>query len=238
MTKKDIAIITGASQGIGKATSQRFQEAGWQIYNLSRSPSPLPGVENCPIDLQHSTAIEKLCKSLRPKWEQASRICVIHNASAYYRDSVANLDPLQLQETLAVGLMAPILLNQQLLPLLQQKSGSSILYIGSTLSEKAVAGAASYVILKHAVVGLMRSTCQDLAGLGIHTACICPGFTDTELLQRHIGDKEKIWAALASRVSANRLIAPAEIAALLYFCAENPVIDGSVLHAHLGQLEK
>ena len=41
----------------------------------------------------------------------------------------------------------------------------------------------SYVVSKHALVGMMRATCQDLAGREIHTACICPGFTDTEMFR-------------------------------------------------------
>jgi NAD(P)-dependent dehydrogenase (short-subunit alcohol dehydrogenase family) len=52
-------------------------------------------------------------------------------------------------------------------------------FVGSTLSEKAVANTASYVTAKHAMVGLMRATCQDLAvaAAPVHTAAICPGFT-------------------------------------------------------------
>eukprot|EP01043_Picozoa_sp_COSAG02_P056833 COSAG02_NODE_6801_length_3352_cov_170.007378_3_plen_92_part_00 len=52
-------------------------------------------------------------------------------------------------------------------------------FVGSTLSEKAVANTASYVTAKHAMVGLMRATCQDLAAAAapVHTALVCPGFT-------------------------------------------------------------
>ena len=72
----------------------------------------------------------------------------------------------------------------------------SIIYIGSTLSEKGVANSCSYVTSKHAVVGLMRSTTQDLVGKGIHTACICPGFTDTEMLKNHVGGSKEILVKL------------------------------------------
>jgi 3-oxoacyl-[acyl-carrier protein] reductase len=65
--------------------------------------------------------------------------------------------------------------------------GSSVLYVGSTLSEKAVPGSFSYVVSKHAQLGMMRATCQDLMGTGIHTAMVCPGFTDTEMLRNHLG---------------------------------------------------
>ena len=117
------------------------------------------------------------------------------------------------------------------------QSGSSIIYVGSTLSEKAVANSFSYVTSKHAIIGSMRATCQDLAGTNIHTACVCPGFTDTDMLRTHVGESEDILTAIAEGVTFQRLLKPEEIAKTLYFCATNPAINGSVIHANLGQIE-
>ena len=116
--------------------------------------------------------------------------------------------------------------------------GSSIIYIGSTLGEKGVPGAHSYVVSKHAIVGMMRATCQDLIGSGIHTACICPGFTDTEMLRTHVGEDEAILTSIAENCTFNRLIAPHEISSVVGFAASNPVINGAVIHANLGQVER
>ena len=126
-------------------------------------------------------------------------------------------------------------LNQHLLPLM--RTASSVLYIGSTLSEKAVANSFSYVTSKHAQLGMMRATCQDLMGSGIHTAMICPGFTDTEMLRTHLGNDPAVEAAVAGMNSFSRLIEPAEIAELVRWAHHNPVINGAVLHANLGQKE-
>jgi NAD(P)-dependent dehydrogenase (short-subunit alcohol dehydrogenase family) len=117
-------------------------------------------------------------------------------------------------------------------------TGSSILYVGSTLSEKAVANTASYVTSKHAVVGLMRATTQDLIGEKIHSAAVCPGFTATEMLLTHLGDNDEVRAFLEGMSAFHRLIEPKEIAKTLLFCAQNPVINGSVIHANLGQVEQ
>ena len=116
-------------------------------------------------------------------------------------------------------------------------AGSAILYVGSTLSEKAVANSFTYVTSKHAMLGMMRATCQDLAGLKIHTACICPGFTDTEMLRAHVGQDPDILESIAGGSALGRLIEPTEIADLLFFSAENPIINGAVLHGNLGQIE-
>ena len=84
---------------------------------------------------------------------------------------------------------------------------------------------------------MMRATCQDLAGTGIHTCCICPGFTDTEMLRVHIGDDQEVVNSIASASTFGRLIEPEEIANTISFAAANPVINGAVMHTNLGQVE-
>ena len=81
---------------------------------------------------------------------------------------------------------------------------------------------------------MMKSTCQDLFGRFIHTACICPGATKTEMLQEYVQGSTEALEMMASTLSENRLILPEEIAASLLFCAQNSVIIGSVIHAKLG----
>ena len=117
------------------------------------------------------------------------------------------------------------------------KTGSSILYVNSTLGEKAVTNAYSYVVSKHAGIGMMKANCQDLAGRGIHTLSICPGFTDTEMLRAHVGHSDEVLKDIAGGVLMGRLIEPEEIAAALLFGAQSPVLNGSVIHANLGQRE-
>ena len=132
-----------------------------------------------------------------------------------------------------INLIASNTLNKNLIPLM--KTGSSILYIGSTLSEKAVPNSFSYVTSKHAVIGMMRATCQDLISTGIHTSCICPGFTDTEMLREHVPDE--FMDSIKEMSSYGRLVDPGEIANTILWASQNPVINGSVLHANLGQIE-
>jgi 3-oxoacyl-[acyl-carrier protein] reductase len=108
----------------------------------------------------------------------------------------------------------------------------------SSTACKAVSNAYSYVISKHAGVGMMRANCQDLAGRGVHTANICPGFTDTEMLRKHLAGDEALIDHITQAVTFGRLISPEEITSLLLFCAGNPVLNGSVLQANLGQIER
>lgn len=229
------AIITGASVGIGRATAQRFLEMGYRVYNLSRRACPDQGVHNIACDLAAADSIAAACRELAPVIADSSSVCLLHNASQMRKDTVSDCDSEDLRQVLETNVVAVNSLNQALLPVLPR--GSSLLYIGSTLSEKAVAGSFSYVLSKHAQLGMMRASCQDLMGSGIHTALICPGFTDTEMLRTHIGNDPDVVAAIGGMNAFGRLIEPSEIAGLVAWAHANPVINGAVLHANLGQKE-
>lgn len=229
-------VITGASRGIGLATARRFSEEGWRVVNISRNAIPLPGAVQLHMDLSDAAWEGAHSRPLLEAVSGSERIALVHNAGLLGKDSVPTLDAAQLARALQVNVIAPQQLNRLLLP--HMHAGSSIVYVGSTLGEKAVAGACSYVISKHALIGLMRSTCQDLAGRGVHTACVCPGFTDTEMLRAHVGADESVLGSLAGSMTFGRLIAPEEVAETIRFCVLNPVINGSVIHANLGQVER
>jgi 3-oxoacyl-[acyl-carrier protein] reductase len=229
-------IITGASSGIGRAIAARFLADGWRVLNLSRRPCPEPGVENLSVDLESPASLDALTEVLPGRIAAEGRICLVHNASIMRSDRIDALSDAELRAVLELNLLSPNRLNQRILP--RMGAGSSVIYIGSTLSEKAVPGVASYVIAKHALVGMMRATCQDLAGRGIHTCLICPGFTDTEQLRALIGDNLETLAAISGMNAFDRLIAPEEIAAAVAFAAESPMLNGSVIHANLGQRER
>lgn len=229
----DYLIITGGSRGIGEQTIAIFQEKGWTAVNISRTPCPLPNVINFNLDLSSFKNIEKNAVELQELVSDASSISLVHNAAYYKRDAIPSLSPHELELTLQTNVISAAALNTLFIPAM--KPGSSIIYIGSTLSEKAVPGSASYVISKHAVVGLMRSTCQDLIGKHIHTCCICPGFVNTQILKDNI-NPAFIQNLVKAKVIAKRLIEPDEIANVIYFCATSPVINGTLLHANLGQV--
>tara|TARA_R110002072_G_scaffold13418_12_gene56271 strand:- start:29946 stop:30644 length:699 start_codon:yes stop_codon:yes gene_type:complete len=227
-------IVTGASKGIGFAVAQTFLAAGYRVINLSRTPALDERIENHKIDLALSDAESQL-KELMELLISDGEICLVHNAARLINDSALDADTEGLRDLLNINVVAPHIINQAVLP--HMLPGSSIIYVGSTLSEKAVANTYSYVISKHAVVGMMRSTCQDLSGTGIHTACICPGFTNTEMLRTHVGDDPEILQNIAAASTFSRLVEPQEIAQAIHFAAEHPVINGAVLHANLGQVE-
>ncbi len=229
-----LLIITGASSGIGLAAVRRFATDGYAIVNLSRRRCPHPAVTHINCDLSVPRFIDNISATLSSLCQEAERIVLVHNASKLSNDSAVETPSNKLREVLEVNLIAPNTLNYFTIPYM--RAGSAIVYVGSTLSEKAVPGSFSYVTTKHALVGMMRSTCQDLAGREIHTACVCPGFTDTEMLRQHV--PAEAMDSVRAMSAYGRLISPDEIAETLHWVAHNPIVNGAVLHANLGQRER
>jgi 3-oxoacyl-[acyl-carrier protein] reductase len=227
-------LITGASQGIGLETARLCLAEGYRVINLSRHAVPEAGVEHHNVDLSTAGA-EAHLRELLAAQLPAGKISLVHNAARLDNDTADATPTADFRDVMAINLIAPHMLNQIVIPLMEP--GSSIIYIGSTLSEKAVANTYSYVVSKHALIGMMRATCQDLAGRQIHTTCICPGFTDTEMLRTHVGDDQAALAHISSLSTFGRLVKPIEIARTIKFAAENPVLNGAVIHANLGQVE-
>lgn len=231
---KSYLVITGASRGIGYACAREFIKGGWQVINISRTACDIPGVTNILRDLADPNWDVQIGDELAPL-ANAEKICLVHNASFCHGDSAKTLSAERLRSVLDINLMAPVMLNGLCLP--QMKAGSSIIYVGSTLAEKAIPGLASYIISKHGLAGLMKSTCQDLASTQIHTCCVCPGITDTSMLAGRFAADPSLRPILEKKQTMDRLVEPEEIADLIWFCANHPVVNGAMIHASLGQRE-
>ncbi|MBY0378254.1 MAG: SDR family oxidoreductase [Gammaproteobacteria bacterium] len=234
-TDKPLVIITGASKGIGKETANLFSKNHFEVFNLSRTACDNPKVHNILLDLvsaDDKTIQHKLLSHL----PQQGRIILVHNASVCYNDTIETFNLKDWQATLRLNVTIPALLSQWLLPHMSPQS--AIVFVGSTLSEKAVGNTCSYTVSKHAIAGLMRSLCQDLAGRFIHTCCVCPGITDTEMFRGRVGTNTTLLAQLAQVQSDGRLLNPDEIAEAIFMAATHPVFNGAVLHANGGQIER
>lgn len=228
-------VITGASSGIGAAIAERFIDDGFRVINLSRRACPVAGVESIACDLLDTTQIRSALERCTSSVLREASVCLVHNAALMRKDRADNCATDQFEQVLRVSLLAVNSINQAMLP--HMGPGSSVIYVGSTLSEKAVSGSFSYVVSKHAQLGMMRATCQDLMGTGIHTGCVCPGFTDTEMLRDHLNNDEELLQSITAMNGFGRLVQPSEIADVVSFVHHNPVINGTVIHANLGQKE-
>lgn len=199
--------------------------------NLSRTKNDAAD-ENIFIDLNQKIDDAAL-QALNRHIQDGSQISLIHNAFPYYKDSSESFNGDDFDLAAQFVLKNTIILNNFVLP--KMGTGSSIVFVGSTLSTKAAPNCLTYVILKHAQVGLMKSLALELGSKEIHTCCVCPGFTDTEMLKSHTNpvDTERL---ISSLVLKKRLISPDEVAAFIYQCATSPISNSEVFHVNLGQV--
>src|SRR5690606_20108424 len=119
-----------------------FQQQGFKVINLSRRPIPLESAEQVTADMSRPDWLSVCEASLLAKVGQAETLVLVHNAARQDFDKVSDLEAEAFRQSLQVNLVAPQQLNKALIPRMQP--GSAIIYIGSTLAEKAVPGTASY----------------------------------------------------------------------------------------------
>lgn len=232
MSDRPTVIVTGGSAGIGLAIVERFADLDYRVLSLARRRCPVDTVESMLVDLGSGEAVAAALSKVRERLPKRSEIHLIHNAAAMPTDTASDFDTRVFERTLRLNVTTPAELNAGLIP--RMKAGSSIVFIGSTLSEKGVPGRLSYVTSKHAVLGLMRATMQDLFGTGIHCMCVAPGFTDTAMLQQGPG----LAQAVREMVSFGRLLEPEEVADIVVFATRTPALNGAIVHANLGQRER
>ncbi|MCY1058949.1 SDR family oxidoreductase [Nannocystis sp. SCPEA4] len=231
----DTIVLTGGSSGIGAAIAARSRADGQRVINLSRRPCLADGVVNLAVDLADAVAVAGAIVRVRELIGARSRVHLIHNAAFQIVDAVTNFDARACEQAMRINVVTPAELTAGLLPTMAP--GSSVIFIGSTLSEKGVPGRLSYCASKHALVGLLRATVQDLFGTGIHAVCVCPGFVDTPLLDPLRARGLEVMQQLLDMVSYGRLLTPEEVADIVAFTLERPALNGAIIHANLGQRE-
>ena len=131
-----LAVITGASAGIGLATAEAFLAAGYAVATLSRRPCPLAEAKHIPCDLAQPAAVEAAAETLVPLLEAAAETALVHNAAQMLTDTAKNTESDALRTVLEVNVVAAHALNRLALPAM--RPGSCMLFVGP-------AGSSSFV---------------------------------------------------------------------------------------------
>ncbi len=238
--EKRLAIITGSSSGIGAGIVQSFKQNNWLTLGISRSSGQnhKPDHEILGDILQTNNILEKLKTKIKEL--NINQICLVHNFGYIHSSSILELDDKTWDLTFEANIKIPFLFTREISPLMG--AGSIHLFIGSTLSTIAVADSSAYIASKHALAGFMKATAIEFKEKGIRSNLICPGFTETAMADKvlqHSAQKanislEQMKNQIAADSPLKRFLKPQEIGSLAVYFAENPAINGEILHINGG----
>jgi 3-oxoacyl-[acyl-carrier protein] reductase len=240
--KDKVALVTGASQGIGRETALALAEAGARVAVAARSERKLAdlvqeiagkGGDALAVTMDVANA-EQVKAGFRQTLDKFGRLDVLVNNAAITRDGLAlRMKQEDWEAVLRTNLTgAHLCIQQALAPMLRQRSGR-IINLASVVAQSGNAGQANYVASKAGLIGLTKAIAIEVASRNITVNAVAPGFIDTPMTNV-LGDKVK--GELKARIPLGRMGTPRDVAAVIVFLAsdEAAYITGHVLDVNGG----
>jgi uncharacterized protein len=209
-----VAVVTGASSGIGEATARELARRGWHCVLLARRADRLETIaaaiggewELC--DVADRAQVEEV--AARVLQRHPSIGLLVNNAGMPARGSFLDVDPELIERVLEVNYLGGVWCLRAFFPGLQAAAlagGAHVVNLVSVAGTVAFAPAGAYAASKHAQLAFSRSTAAVLRGTGIQVHTILPGFVETEGFPQQ--------SVLASRIMRRLVIGPEEVAAAI-----------------------
>ena len=217
-----VALVTAAAQGIGRATAERFAEAGARVVATDVNANLLAGLQGCEtqlLDVTDSAAVAAIAAEL-------GAVDVLFNCAGFvHHGTILECDEDAWDCSFNLNVKAMHRTIRAFLPAMLAAGGASIINMASVASSlKGVPNRFAYSASKAAVVGLTKSVAADFITQGIRCNAICPGTVDTPSLQERLratGNYEQARKDFVARQPMGRLGAAAEIAELALYLASD-----------------
>jgi NAD(P)-dependent dehydrogenase (short-subunit alcohol dehydrogenase family) len=176
-----LALVTGASRGIGLAVADRLEAAGAHSVRLARSladrSAPRRTDVRCdladPVQVEHAVA--------RVLTELGVPDVIVNNAGIFFIKPLAETTPSEFARTLTVNLIAPFLLVRALVPRLVERGAGHVVTIGSVSDHVGYTGSTAYAASKYGLRGMHEVLRAELARTGVRTTLVSPGPVDTPI---------------------------------------------------------
>jgi len=208
-----LAVVTGASSGIGAATARLFAREGWRTLLVARREDPLEelaaelgGALPLPVDLTDADAPERVREAVE---SEGSLELLVNNAGGSWRSSFAEGGYDNVRRTMELNFDAVVRLTEALLPRLRASAPSSIVNVGSIAGRVGRPNVGAYAAAKFALAGWTEAIAFEEAQHGVHVGLVLPGFVTTEgFPQRHLtGSARTRWMVSKPEKVASAILA-------------------------------
>ena len=244
------ALVTGGGSGIGAAIAATLAQAGAAVTICGRRMEMLentaarqPNIHPIDADVTDEASVAHLYEQARA--ERGPLDIVVANAGWAQGAPAEKISSALWAQTLAVNLTGAFLSVQPALAAMRERGWGRVIFIASTAGLKGYAYVAPYVAAKHGVVGLARALALETAKAGITVNAVCPGYTETPLLQQTVdriitATKRSEADARATLEAVNpqgTLIQPQQVAdVVLWLCGqESAAITGQAISVSGGE---
>jgi 3-oxoacyl-[acyl-carrier protein] reductase len=239
MLQNDIALVTGASRGIGQAIARALAGAGAKVIGTATSEAGAAGVSawlgsqgrGAVLDVGSAASIDALLADLDTRGEMPT---ILVNNAAITRDTLLlRMKPEDWDAVIATNLTSVFRLSKGVLRRMMKERRGRIVSLTSIVGLTGNAGQANYAAAKAGILGFTKSLAKEIASRGITVNAVAPGFIDTDMT-RTLSDEQR--SALTSQVPMARLGSVEDIAAaVLFLCSPGAsYVTGETLHVNGG----
>ncbi|HEY8258713.1 MAG TPA: SDR family oxidoreductase [Gemmatimonadales bacterium] len=211
-----LAVVTGASRGIGAETAAAFAHAGARVVRVARSlePGTHDGFDDLPCDMSDPAAVAELTGAVLAR--VGTPHIVVSNAGVFDRIPFAEATVAELQRQLAVNLVGPFALARGFLPAMHARGSGLHITVGSVADHTGFPENAVYSSTKYGLRGMHESLTAEYRGTGVRFSLVSPGPTDTSIW-------ESVNPAARGRVRPrDEMLRATDVADAILFVATRP----------------
>ena len=240
--KDKVAVVTGASQGIGRETAMALAQAGAKVVVAARNEEKLVALAGAIADaggeafaLKMDVAdAEQVKAGFKQVTEKFGRLDILVNNAAVTRDGLAmRMKKDDWDAVLQTNLTGAHLCIQQALPTMMKARAGRIINISSVVAQSGNAGQANYVAAKAGLIGLTKAIAIEIASRNITVNAVAPGFVATPMTDVL---PDKVKEELKVRIPLGRMGSARDVASAIVFLASDEAgyITGHVLNVNGG----